>query len=335
MQIKPQGFAAFCQSGHTTYKAALFYGESSFLTYQKVQHFVQTSLKESYKDARLLPADTFAKGTRFLRDELASPGLWQNPVLVLQAAQDSLAPVIKSLIEDSFSSFFIVVAEEYLKPASKLRKLFDDTPQLASVACYLPNVSDLVGETLKYCADRDKPIQRDAAVAVANALMDAPALLTVELDKLIIYVKDRPHITKADVEAILINYEQTEMDDLAEAILQRKPADIVQRFYAITRQGVNEILFLRGFSHKVVRLQQAHAFRAEGLRAEEFSKKLWPPVFGPEVNKLQGYLQVWPLPLLQESLSLLLDAELYAKENSHTASPYVLQTLLKIAALGK
>ena len=335
MQIKPQAFAAFCQSTPKAYKSALFYGEESFLTYQKVQQFVQTALKESYKEARFLPADTFAKGNRFLRDELASPGLWQNPVLILQGAQDSLAPVIKSAIEEGASSFFIVVAEEYLKPASKLRKLFEEQTQLAAVACYLPNASDLVGDTLKYCADRGKPIQRDAAVAVANAMVDAPTLLQVELDKVITYVKDRPQITKADVEAILIDYQQTEMDDLAESILQRKPADIVHRFYDITRQGVNEILFLRGFSHKVVRLQQAHAFRDEGLRPEEFSKKLWPPVFGPEVNKLQGYLNVWPMPLLRESLSLLLEAELYAKENSQTATPFVLQTLLKIAGLGK
>lgn len=335
MQIKPQAFAAFCQSGPKTYKAALFYGEEPFLTYQKVQHFVQTALKESYKEARFLSADIFAKGNRFLRDELASPGLWQNPVLILQAAQDSLAPVIKTTMEESPSSFFIVVCEEYLKPVSKLRKLFEDHAQLAGVPCYLPNASDLVGDILKYCADRGKPIQRDAAVTVANAMVDAPALLHVELEKLITYIKDRPHISKADVDAILIDYQKTEMDDLAESILQRKPADIVHRFYDITRQGVNEILFLRGFGHKVVRLQQAHAFLEEGQRPEDFAKKLWPPVFGPEVNKLQQYMQAWPLPVLRESLNLLIQAELYAKENSQTATPYVLQTLLKIAVLGK
>ena len=149
--------------------------------------------------------------------------------------------------------------------------------RLFSLISISPVVADVLGPLKKRLA-------RDADLELKNRLGDDLRLIASELEKLALYVGDRPQITRDDVEAIVAPVREEEFFALAEAVGEGDTAKALQLFADDLRRKANAsavaLPFLGGVA-SAVRKALADSARYAGTGARElgyneFQAKLFP-----------------------------------------------------------
>lgn len=143
------------------------------------------------------------------------------------------------------------------------------------------DISPVVGDVL---GPLKKRLARDAELELKNRLGDDLRLIASELEKLALYVGDRPQITREDVEAIVAPVREEEFFALAEAVGEGDTAKALQLFGDDLRRKANAsavaLPFLGGVA-SAVRKALADSARYAGagpreLGYNEYQAKLFP-----------------------------------------------------------
>ena len=155
-------------------------------------------LSDPFRVSAVAPA---ALGDRpgLLADEAAQLSLTGETRLVrLEGATDAAAEPCRILLENEHAAALAIVEAGELPPRSKLRKLFEDAPDAAAIACYADDeaaVSRLIRATFDEAGISVTP---DAVAFLAARLGADRKITRSELDKLTLYAADSRSITLED-----------------------------------------------------------------------------------------------------------------------------------------
>ena len=331
MKISPQEFSRFSKIPKQSLVSILFYGEEESLTDSKIELFLD--LAPFAKDAPLhqIFEDDILQEKVILRDVLGTPDLFSGPSLVLiKNATDKLVPFIKEILENKAPSCpCIIKSTSYLRPSSKLRKLFEDHEDLAAVACYALSIKEIEIQIQGILTSRQKKISPSLLGNLAHLFQDHLFMMKQELEKLVLYIGSRDTIEEQDVRLGLSGLISSSANTLTSAFLDRNPGAFSKHLrLQLTEEGT-PIGVLRNLNMHLVRLHEAHTLLSGGKPLDLIMRSLKPAVFFTEKPQLQRHLNLWSPSMLQKTITNLLLLEVECKSNSSLSEELCTHSLLK------
>ena len=267
-----------------------------------------------------------------LADEAAQLSLTGETRLVrLEAATDAAAEACRILLDSDHAAALAIVEAGELGPRSKLRKLFEDAPDAAAIACYADDaasVSRLIRRTLDEAGISVTP---DAMAFLSGRLGEDRKITRSELEKLVLYAADSRSITLEDAAASCGAQSGLTLDELCDAAAAGRAEQAIAGLDILADEGVHAVSILRAAQRHFARLQLAAARIEAGASPDAAVKALRPPVFFKRNRAFREGLRLWNAAKAGEALERLVEAEAACKRTGAATDALCAEALLGIA----
>lgn len=314
-------------------RAILLYGPDAGLVRERLTTVTKAVAGDASDPFRVaeLSAAVLKEDPARLADEAAALSLTGGQRVVrLQNAPDSLAGLIGAFLANPTGDALMVVTADELGPRSPLRKLFEDEPRAAAVACYADEgqgLEGLITQHLAKCAIRIDP----QAMALLTSRLGADRMMVrSELDKLALYIGGSGSIAAEDVQAVMGDGAEATQDELSMAVMSGRQADAQVALERLLREGTAAVGILRSVARHVQRLHLASGQLRAGKSAEQAIDSLRPPVFFKHKGPMAAQLKGWPGERLAQAMDILVLAELDCKTTGMPAEAILGRALMQI-----
>ena len=253
-------------------------------------------------------------------------------VAATDGAVDAVTNVLKARAgRDAAGEALLILEAGELGPRSGLRRLFEDSPEAAAVACYPDEnerLSEFARETLR---DLGHPVDSAALDWIAAAAGGDRSVLRRELEKLSLYMGPGRPIAAHDAEACLGD---TPLLDVDEVALAASTGDLTGLDQAVVRayaSGQSPITLLRAIGRELVRLHPASAAIAAGTSVADAMGQMRPPVFFKHKLAYQRALATWGSDDLARAIEVVVEAEVACKLRSGADEAVAWRAALRVA----
>ncbi|WP_428926773.1 DNA polymerase III subunit delta [Marinibacterium sp. SX1] len=340
MKLSARDADAFLARPEADRSGLLIYGQDGMRVALKRQQVLKALLganaEEEMRLARLPGAD-LRKDPAQLLDAVKATGFFPGPraVFVEEAPDAAHAAVAAALDDWAPGDAFVLVTAGALKPASKLRKLFEGHRRAVVAAIYdNPPTRAEIERVLGEAGLRDIPGDSAGALtALAQEL--SPGDFAQTVDKIALYKRgDAAPLSIDDIEACAPRSTEAGTDTLIEVVATGRGAEIGPLVRRLQGQGVNAVaIVIAAMRH--FRLLYAAAADPGGPAAGV--GRLRPPLYGPRRDKVVRQAQAWGPDRLQTALTLLTDTDLALRSAGQTAPAMALveRALIRLAMLSR
>lgn len=316
----------------------LIYGPDTMRVALRRQEVIQALIGPMGEDEmRLtrLPAADLRKDPALLLDALKAQGFFPGPrVAFVEDATDAITPTITAALEDwQAGDAQLIITAGALKPASKLRKLFETHKNAYAAAIYAdPPTRAEIESTLSKAGlgNIDNTAMADLT-ALASDL--DPGDFRQTLEKLALYkLSDDTPVTPADIAACAPASTEAALDDVLNIVAEARSGDIGPVMRKLKAQGVTPVSLCIGATRHFRTLYTAAS--DPGGAAQGLSR-MRPPVFGPRRDRMLRQVQNWSTPRLEQALSLLTDTDLHLRSAAQNAPAMALveRTLIRLSMM--
>jgi len=315
------------------YAAYLVYGQNKGLVREKSQIIIN-----SYKDDQ-------TEIIKFENDELISePGKLTNEfntfsltaekkILHILNTKDNLTEIITDTVTDYDSKNLIIFETSELTPRSKLRKFFEKEKHLGILACYFDterDVQELIETTFK---KENMPINRDIVLLITKHLGNERHIIKSELEKIILYLKDKKEFKAEDILKCLSQNEDYGFDDLNYSISNGNVVKLDKIINQLYLEGINPIALLRSVSKHFQKILFVNQKIDLGMNLSESLSQLKPPIFFLYANQFKEQVKKWKTTLCYKAIERILETEELCKMNSKIAKIICWRTLRNISSI--
>jgi DNA polymerase-3 subunit delta len=343
MKIQPRGVDKFLQTPGNDIIAVLIYGPDNGLVRERAE--ILTTVIAGRRDdpflvAELTPADLRDDPTRLMDEAQALPFGGGRRVVRLRSATNGQAGTLKSILEalsatDAITPALIIAEAGELRPADKLRKLFESTERAAAIACYLDDGRGLEQVIIETLARYKLRPSADARSWLAQHLGADRMITRNELEKLALYCNGQTDVTLNDCLAVIGD---SAVSDLEQAVFAAANGDFSALDTALARafrEGVSPIAVIRTAMRHLQRLHQVTGAVDEGVALDAAIKTLKPPPFFKVADRFRAQARVWPVGHLERALEILSEAELKCKTTGMPDQLVCSRALMQVAQAGR
>jgi len=168
---------------------------------------------------------------------------------------------------------------------------------------------DMAGWIENWCRERGLSIQRDAANYVWQTLGNDLQAVRNELEKTVIYMKERKAITFADVKMVVGNFREYTSFDLAAALGKKDRETAFTVLSRLMQEGESPIGLLGAIAWNFRRIMQVKAMESAGMGLDEGMKKLRPPVIFHQAAAFREQVRSYSLVELEKAFAVLLNTD--------------------------
>ncbi len=338
MKLNARDADAFFARPDPERSGILIYGQDGMRVALKRQQLLKALLgPQAEEEMRLtrLPGADLRKDPAQLLDAVKAVGFFpgQRAVFVEEAPDAAHVAVSQALEDWAPGDAFVVVTAGALKPASKLRKLFEGHKRAGAAAIYdNPPSRAEVERVLGEAGLRDVP--PDSAGALTGLAMElSPGDFVQTVQKIALYKRgDSTPLSLGDIDACAPQSTEAGTDTLIDVVADGKSGEIGPLVRRLNGQGVNAVsICINTMRH--FRLLYTAAADPGGPSAG--IGRLRPPVFGPRRDKLTRQAQAWGPDKLERALTLLTDTDLLLRSAGQTAPAMAVmeRALIRLAML--
>jgi DNA polymerase-3 subunit delta len=282
-----------------------------------------------------IPAAELRKDPALLMDAIKAQGFFPGPrvAFVEDATESVAAPIIEAVAAWTEGDAQIVVTAGQLKPASKLRKLFEGHPNAYAAAIYDdPPSREEIEASLRAAGLRDvgSDAMRDLT-ALSRELDPGDFRQTVE--KIALYkLGDEGPLTPEDVLACAPSSTEADLDDVLNIVAEARTGEIGPVMRRLRAQGVQPVGLCIGATRH---FRTLYAAASDPGGAAQGIARVRPPVFGPRRDRMLRQAQNWGAARLETALTLLTDTDLKLRSAGQhgPAMALVERTLIRLAML--
>ena len=244
-----------------------------------------------------------------LADEAQSVSMFGGRTAIrVRAAGEAFAKAMENVLSSPPGDAVIIAEAGPLKPASKLRKLFEKSKELACAPIYEDTAQDIGKVIRETLSGHGLSIAPDAMSALSALLGADRAASRGELEKLALYCMGQDRVTLEDVEAICGDVSAHAMDAMLDAFFTGDVAGGTRLLAALLEEGVTPARILSAASGHVAMLTTLSLAVAAGGVPAQVVKSARPPVFFKRHNAVARQLVLWPVQDLEEAAEKLFTA---------------------------
>ncbi|PLX29937.1 MAG: hypothetical protein C0582_02840 [Alphaproteobacteria bacterium] len=320
----------------TTAQGYLFYADDFGLVefYQRV--FLS---KVSLEPLQVVRQDTLLGKGKSLVSHLSQESMFQKRAhLIIQGCTDKIVPEIEDYLEnvtDKETDIRFICQANYLKPASKLRKLFDQRPTLISCGCYAPSDHELalvVRSLLKtnYGLDIDP-----TALSVLAYLLTDQLYHFTSVAEILKGINETGCVSEDEVRAVVSPSKHGQFDVFLHAFLARHAQACLRELKWLFRDGHSVISQLRLLGVFMQRWLGLIVGLKKGLSIQEANRQEVVPPFMPyQLKKIAPSAKLWCEAECFKVIERIHEMEQVIKKNSWLqAETYMMQTISQLISL--
>ena len=293
-------------------KSLLLYGHNrgfiSAVINQLVKKFDFFTVNLTSKEATEANLSLLANSSNFFK---------QKELLKVDHNGSAISKELKQfLITADFTNFICFIGEESL-PASGIRKLFEDSPNMAVMGCYYDDDNMVAKIANTIAAKHRKTISQEALFYIKATLKGDHQIIKNELEKLINYTYDKDQISYEDVKAVISSDLSANGDEMCIFFSKQEPELFLVEVEKLRSQNINEILMIRALIRYYINLFIVVSKIEDGDNIDSAIKALSPPIFFKYVGDFRSNAQKLSSKDTIKVISLLQKAEVKFKNNSN------------------
>jgi DNA polymerase III subunit delta len=338
MKLDKQPLERFLKEAGPAIAAALIFGPDEGMVHERalaVSRAVLGDVDDPFRLTELTGDDIKADPARLIDEARAIAMMGGRRVVRVTRVTDAAEPAFAALLADhkDGASCLVVIEAGDVGGKSSLKRLFENAPHAAAIACYRDESAALPGLITAQLKAAGIEIERDALAYLAANLGGDRGITRAELDKLILYMGAERKVSLEDALACVGDQAAIGQDDLCVAIglgnlkgLERQ----IERNLAET----NEISLIRAVARHFMKLHQVTARMARGEQLEAAMASLRPPVFWKAVDDFKAQCRRWPVESIGNVLLRLSEIEVDVMRQHQFADTLTRRGLMEIAVMG-
>jgi len=165
---------------------------------------------------------------------------------------------------------------------------------------------------------RGLSLQRNAAQFLWQTLGNDLQKIGNELEKILIFLKDRKAATVDDVKTVVGDFREYSPFDLAAALGRKNREKAFHILSRLIQEGEAPVGLLGSIAWNFRRLMQAKAMEAGGFGADEIMKKLRPPVIFHQAGLFKEQMRCYTMDELREVFAIMLSTDKALKSSGLT-----------------
>lgn len=343
MKIAPRDANRFVKAPGDDVIAVLVYGPDSGLVRERAEALtraVAETLDDPFRVVTLGPAELRDDPARLADEAQALAFGGGRRVVRLRGANNGNAEIL-SLILKTFAaandpSPALIIAEAgELKPADKLRKLFENDARAAALACYLDDGRGLEQVIVETLSRHKLRASSDARAWLGRHLGADRRLTRNELEKLALYCAGQNEVSLDDCTAVIGDGAGTDLEDAVLAAAGGEFALLDTALARAFREGVSPVAVIRAAMRHLHRLHQVTGLMAEGTSLDVATKSLKPPLFFKVADRFRAQARSWPEGHVRAALEILSEAEIRCKSTGQPDQLICARALMQIAQAGR
>lgn len=280
MIVQAKRIEAFLAKPDPAVSTFLVHGADRGIVVERIEALMHTLVADptdpflvAYLDAERIAADP-----RLLVEEAqAMSFVGGRRVVRVRDADDRIKGAVRELLKLPAQESYVLIEAGELSGSSDLRRQVEKAPKAASLATYRDEGRGLDEVIRAELARHGLNADREALHELAAQLGADRAVTVAEIDKLALYLADRPGTTvrAADVRAIAADGSALGIDDLVMDVLTGDVKGLAQSWERLQGEGANEVQLVARLSGAFARLIQ---LRAE-LDAGQDLERVVEPLF--------------------------------------------------------
>ena len=315
------------------YSAYLVYGQNKGLVREKSQTIIDT-YKDDQTEIIKFENDELISEPEKLSNEFNTFSLIaEKKIIHVLNTKDNLTETITNTINNQDSTNLIIFETSELTPRSKLRKFFEKEKNLGILACYFDterDVQDLIETTFK---KEGISISRDISLLIAKRLGHERHIIKSELEKIILYLKDKKEFKAEDILKCLSQNEDFGFDDLNYNLCDGNVVKLDKIINQLYLEGINPIALLRSAGKHFQKILFVNQKIDSGMNLNESLSQLKPPIFFLYINKFKNQVTKWRTILCYKAIERIMETEELCKLNSKISKIICWRTLSNIASI--
>jgi DNA polymerase-3 subunit delta len=343
MKLDKQPLERFLKDPAGNIAAALIFGPDEGMVHERAMQVSRAILGDAddpFRLTELTGDDIKADSTRLIDEARAIAMMGGRRVVRVTRVTDALEPAFADLLADhkDGGQCLVVVEAGDIGSKSSLKRLFENAPHAAAIACYRDEAAALPGLITAQLKAAGMEIDRDALSYLAANLGGDRGITRAELDKLILYMGPDGQaggrkVSLADALACVGDQAAIGQDDLCQAI-GMGDLKALERQLERNLAETNEISLLRAVARHFMRLHQVTSRVACGDNLESAMGGLRPPVFWKAIDSFKMQCRRWPVETIGNALLRLTELEAEAMRQHQFADTLTRRGLMEIAVMG-
>lgn len=332
MKIANNQITTSLNKPNPAYMAWLVYGPDEGKAREYGQKLAQSVLqgdKDPLRVVDFLGKDLKDEPAKFFDEASAMSMFGGRRVLRIREAKDELAPILEDYLNLTNADCLIIAEAGDLKPASKLRKLFEGAKNAAAIPCYLDDAKDIAQMAQEIIRSHGLTIDREAQAELLTRLGSDRALSRSEIEKICLYKGDG-QITLEDIETLLGDSSQTSINAIVMATASGNIKEIEQEMQQIWGEFIQPITLLRSVTNHFLRLQQAAILVQNGQSPQDAVASF--NLFFKVKPLFIAQLRLWSVARISTALELLSDAENQCKISGNLSKTVTHRLLIRLAS---
>jgi len=310
----------------------LVFGPDAGLVSERVGALIKASVDNAddpFSLVRLEGEDLAANPARLVEEAQTIPLFGGRRAVWVKAGSRNIAPAVEELLALPGSECRVVIEAGELRRNAPLRALCERAKNAAALPCYTDTERDLGRLVDAEMRAAGLVLRPDARALLIPLLGGDRAASRSEMRKLVLYARGRAEIGVDDVVAVVSDASALALDDLVDAALAGRPADLEAQFAKVRAAGgpLGAVFFAAQRQ-----LAQLHKWRIAIEGGAPFSlDALQPPVNFRRKGLVEAALRQWSAARLAAAMNELAEAVLASRRTPALADTIAERALLSLA----
>ena len=315
------------------YAGYLIYGQNKGLVREKSQTIIN-SYKDDQTEIIKFENDELISEPEKLSNEFNTFSLIaKKKIIHVLNTKDNLTETIANTFNGNGSINIIIFETAELTPRSKLRKFFEKEKHLGILACYFDteqDVRDLIEATFK---KENMTINRDISLLIAMHLGNERHIIRNELEKIILYLKDKKDFKAEDILKCLSQNKDFGFDDLNYTLCDGDVIKLDKIINQLYLEGINPIALLRSSGKHFQKILFVNQEIDSGMNLSESVSQLKPPIFFLYLNQFKDQVRKWKTNICYKAIERIMETEELCKKNSKISKILCWRTLRNLSSV--
>lgn len=299
--------ASFIRSPDKKIAAVLLYGPEASLVAERARELARNIAGMEQPEAEIIRLDDndLSHNPDRLAIELQTRSMFAERRIVLVRAERRLKPdAVSELISGPLAATLIVEAGN-LRPASRLRKIFETSERAAALPCYGDPARDLGPLIDRELGANAVRIGGEARARLASRLGGDLAMARSECAKLATYAGPGGEVGVEDIDAVIGDMGAGMADALAAATAEGRTRDALRHLDRLIAGGQSTQVALSALGRHFQRLHRLCASIEAGEPARTAIAKFRPPVHFKQRDALLAQGAKWSGNAASRALMLI------------------------------
>lgn len=339
MKISPREADRFAARPDTKVCAVLVYGPDSGLVRERMNALTRSVVEDPsdpFRIADLCDSDLRQDPARLADEAAAISMLGGRRVIRIRNVGDSLSKLFDAHLTDPKGDALLVVEGGELTGKSSLRKLFEDRPNAAAIACYADTAADLATTIRKTLADNNLNAEPAALHYLTSHLGSDRGVTMNELEKLTLYMGtgksgEKIQVTLDDARACVGDNAESGLDAVVDAATSGELAALDLALARARSGDISPVVMLNALTRHLIQLHLAMVDIESGQTPESIVSAMRPMVHFSRRPKMQRQLTLWTRRRIDRALAIIAEADGQLKTTGLPDRAICGQTIMRIA----